>query len=711
MKTPRFHLIRRPARAARGLARLRRGLAVAGAGALLGLAGATAPAQTPPPSAVPPAALPIRGPEADALGALAPYVPAEQVSGTIRLWTRPPRFFGPLIKGWEEGFTRFQPGIKFEYKLFGTASVVGAVYTGVADVGVLGEEIHPSAVAAFERVKHHPPTTIAIATCNLDVKNFGAANIFYVNKDNPLTELTLAQLDGILGSEHRRGAGNLRTWGQLGLTGEWEDKPIHPYTWLLAESFCLYLQHAILEDSHQWSSATTEFIAGKHPDGTPYDDGEQILDAISRDRYGIGVSSATFRKPGQQVKPLALAAREGGPYYEATRENLIQQKYPLSRLVPAVIDHAPGQPIDPKVKEFMRFLLSRDGQGILVRTHGYLPLNKEETDEQLRKLLCADDAVPPPSPTPAAALPGTIRITGDDAASSVVKRWTEGFRQHNPDRAIKARLLGTGTGMAGIYTGTSDIALMGRGLTPVEHDAYTFASNKAEPLGIEVMTGSLDRAGNSAALVAFVHSDNPVAKLTLAQLDGIIGTEHRRGPGNLRTWGELGLTGEWADKPIRAYVPDQKTGTGAFLDQVVTRDSSKWDWEHVKEFKDIAWDPNGYAYGAGQQILDALARDRYGIAVSTLGHSNPKVKPLALSAGDGGPYVEATRDTLVDRTYPLTRAIAVFISRSPGKPADPDVAAFLRYVLSPGGQDAIVREGGFLPLSADSVREQLKKLE
>lgn len=329
---------------------------------------------------------PGESPEAQVLASLPLYRPAVKVSGTIRLWTRPSRLFGDLVKAWQEGFTHYQPDIKFEYTLYGTASIVGGLYDGVADVGVLGEEIHPSAVAAFERTRHYPPTTIEIATCSLDVKNFGPVNIFFVNSENPIRQLSLAQLDGILGSQHRRGLSNLRNWGQVGLTGEWMNEPIHPYTWQLSESFCLYLQHAILEDSHEWNPATTEFVTGKKADGTDYPDGEQILDAVSKDRYGIGVSSLIFRKSGQRVKALALSVAEGGPGYEATKANLIDRKYPLSRLIPAVIDREPGQPIDPKIKEFLRYMLSRDGQEDFVRTRGYLPLSKTAIEEQLRKL-------------------------------------------------------------------------------------------------------------------------------------------------------------------------------------------------------------------------------------------------------------------------------------------------------------------------------------
>lgn len=306
---------------------------------------------------------------------------------------------------------------------------------------------------------------------------------------------------------------------------------------------------------------------------------------------------------------------------------------------------------------------------------------------------------------------GTLRITGDNYASAVVKSWQDGFQGRQPNVVVKATLLGTGTGLAGLYTRTADLALMGRALTPVEHDAYTFAFNKAEPLGIEVMTGSLDKPGKSAALVVFVGKNNPIARLTLAQLDGIIGSEHRRGSENIRTWGQLGLTGEWADKPITAYVYDQKTDPGMFLDSIVTRDSSKWNWEGVKEFKDIAWNAEGFASDAGKQILDALAQDPYGIAVSSLRYSTTQVKPLELAEKAGDLYFAATAETLTARDYPLTRAITFFINRPPGKPADPVVKEFLRYVLSRDGQEAVIRDSGFLPLSRELVRAQLKKID
>ena len=315
------------------------------------------------------------------------YQPEQFVKGTIRIWghgSPKHNFMGRLMKYWEEGFRKYQPGIQIENKMYGTASAIGALYTGAADLTIMGEEIHAPAAAAFERVMHYPPLGIEIATGSVDVRNFDYAHVFFVHKDNPLSKLTLAQLDAIFGSEHRRGTRNIRIWGELGLTGEWADKPITPYGWRIDDDFALYLEDALLGGSHKWNCDLREFRHINNPDGSIYDHGQQILDALAKDRYGIAVSNLRYLTP--QVKPLSLAAKEGEAYYEATKENLIQRKYPFTRVIPAFLNRAPGQPVDPKVKEFLRYILSYEGQQDLVREAGYLPLNPQSIREQRQKL-------------------------------------------------------------------------------------------------------------------------------------------------------------------------------------------------------------------------------------------------------------------------------------------------------------------------------------
>lgn len=330
--------------------------------------------------------LAIAAVQAQELDSLPRYQPEQKVSGTIRLWGHgsfKSDFMGKLVKSWADGFAKYHPEVVLENKMYGTASSIGALYTGKGDIAILGEEISPAAAAAFERAKHYPPLGIEIATGSLDVEFFDYAHIVFVHKDNPLSKLTLTQADAIFGAEHRRGPRNIRTWGDLGLTGEWANKRIQPYSWKDLD-FSLFIQEAMLEGSHRWNNDLKEFSHIHRPDGSIYEAGQQILDALATDRSGIAISNLRYANP--QVKPLALAARDGRPYYEATKENLISWNYPLTRIIPAFVDRKLGQPIDPKVREFLRYILSQEGQQAIVRDTGYLPLNAQVIREQLKKL-------------------------------------------------------------------------------------------------------------------------------------------------------------------------------------------------------------------------------------------------------------------------------------------------------------------------------------
>jgi len=303
---------------------------------------------------------------------------------------------------------------------------------------------------------------------------------------------------------------------------------------------------------------------------------------------------------------------------------------------------------------------------------------------------------------------GVIRIWGDDQMDPVMKRWQTGFQKLHPNVRFETKLLGTGTGMAGLYSGVADLALLGRDATASEVMAFEWVF-KYKPLGVEVATGSLDVPGKTFAIGILVNKDNPLSNLTLTQLDAIFGSEHRRGARNIRTWGDLGLTGDWKDKPINLYGYDTETNTGSFFKRAVFNGSDKWNCD-LKEFADSK-QPNGSLLDAGQRILDALAPDRYGIAYANLRYANLQVKSVAISATDDGPSYEATKENLIQRKYPLTRAVSIYLNRAPGQPLDPKVMEFLRYILSQDGQQEVAKDGDFMRLSDTTVREQRSKLE
>jgi phosphate transport system substrate-binding protein len=312
-------------------------------------------------------------------------------------------------------------------------------------------------------------------------------------------------------------------------------------------------------------------------------------------------------------------------------------------------------------------------------------------------VLTATAATEAPAPTES----GTIRVWSSEAMRGVVARWQQGFRRHHPGVSIVSTPSGTDVAMAGLYTGRADLALMGREATASEVQAFEWIF-RTRPARVEIMNGSVAATEKSPALVVFVHPDNPLAKLTLAQLDAIFGHEHRRGADPIVTWGGLGLGGDWAARPIDLYGPDTTSGTGIFFRHAVLNDSRNLNWDRMREFS---------GRSAGGQILDALARDRFGIAVADLGSAGSGVKALALAADERGPFVNATAESVGSRTYPLTRTAFALFTRMPGRPIDPKIQEFLSYILSDEGQAEVGREGDYLRLPAGVAREQVRTLE
>jgi phosphate transport system substrate-binding protein len=349
------------------------------------------PRLTPPPSLDSPALKPTpvaaNSLEARIAASLPRYQPEQTVSGTISIWghgnIKLP-WMHHLIETWQQGFQKFHPEIRFNYQMHGTSSGIPPLFTGVGDIAILGEEILPKAAAAFEKFKGYPPIGIEIAGGSMDVRNFDYAQQIFVHKDNPIDQITLAELDAVFGHEHRRGTHNIRDWGQLGLDGEWATQPIQPYAWAIDDSFGFFFEQFVLEGSHRWNNALREHVHITYEDDSIYDHGQQILDALAKDRYGIAISN--IRYAGPNVKPLAIARDASGPYVQASKQTLIDQSYPLARTIPAVIDRAPGKPVEPKVREFLRFLLSREGQELINADGRYLPLSPRLIAEQLRKL-------------------------------------------------------------------------------------------------------------------------------------------------------------------------------------------------------------------------------------------------------------------------------------------------------------------------------------
>jgi phosphate transport system substrate-binding protein len=335
------------------------------------------------------------------LSGLPKYQPKQKVSGTIRMWGSNYITDGFLGGYWEAAFRKYHPDVKFDFHMKTTLAAVPSLIFGVSDLGI-GRKITFAEQELFERYTDRSPVEIEIATGSYDVPGWQPGYGVVVQKDNPLTKITMEQLDGVFGAERAGGwdgtswrpnwargpERNIRTWGQLGLTGEWADKPINVYGLTLRYHQATEISDRVLKASDKWNEHLkiyANFVskAGKLERGMNED--------LAADKYGIGIVAApTTNLTGGASQPtqkvLAVAAKDGGPYIAYTLDTLQNRTYPLYDRIFAYADREQGKPMNPAVLEFLRFVLSQEGQAEVMRDGKYLPLTAEVANAQLKKL-------------------------------------------------------------------------------------------------------------------------------------------------------------------------------------------------------------------------------------------------------------------------------------------------------------------------------------
>ena len=313
----------------------------------------------------------------------------------------------------------------------------------------------------------------------------------------------------------------------------------------------------------------------------------------------------------------------------------------------------------------------------------------------------------------AAETDGLLRIWGhgslqEDDVGSLLRRWQAGFRKTHPKIRFENTLRGDGTAIGGLYTGAADMALMERTPSAIELEGYRPVMGH-DPFAVAIASGSVRVRHHAPALVVFVNRANPLRSVTLAQLDAIVSADHKRGAAPIRQWGELGLSGDWRERPITVYTAAIASEESQFFEKAVMAGSQKWTGE-LREFNDLR-SANGEWIEACQQALQALAGDRFGIAIATGAQHHPQARPLALAVDAASPAWHATASTVARRNYPLARTVWVFVNRAPGQALSAPLKAFLSYLLSREGQADIAHDGGYLPLTPEAVRLEKSKLE
>jgi len=276
------------------------------------------------------------------------------------------------------------------------------------------------------------------------------------------------------------------------------------------------------------------------------------------------------------------------------------------------------------------------------------------------------------------------------------------MRQAYPRLSVTMEARASGTGGPALVEGRAHLAPVGRELLPAEEKAFV-AKFGYHPLAIKVATGSVSSLGKTATSIILVSKDNPIVGLTLAELDAIYSTSRNRGHADIKTWGDLGLKGDWAKRPIHLYGLKAPNGIEAYFQSVVLRDGAYKD--NIQFVKN-----EGFTHAFTVASHD-MAKNTGGLTYGLLPNVTPDVKVVPLAAKEGEPFVYPTLDNVVTHRYPLSRYVYIFINRPPGKPIEPKIKEFLKLVLSREGQQIVADEGVYIPLTADVVREELAKLE
>ena len=305
----------------------------------------------------------------------------------VRIWGDTD--MGNILTMWEVAYQQQHPDARFENHLLGTDTAIPALYGGLADIALLGREPNQTEHDGFLHSMQYEPLRLQITRGALDAVGHSYALAVFVSKDNPLQHLTLAQLALAFGCNGRHPPA--RTWADLGLTGPAAHRPLHLYTFDMESGSGAFFLTRIQGPSRKMNWAVIrEFKDIERPDGTLFSAGEQTINALLADPEGLAISGLRYAESPDQstkIKTVALATAGSGPYVLPTRETVINATYPLTRTTYAFADQPPGKPLKPSVRDFLRFVLSRDAQlRLLSAQPNFLPLSVADAATERSKL-------------------------------------------------------------------------------------------------------------------------------------------------------------------------------------------------------------------------------------------------------------------------------------------------------------------------------------
>lgn len=296
-------------------------------------------------------------------------------------------------------------------------------------------------------------------------------------------------------------------------------------------------------------------------------------------------------------------------------------------------------------------------------------------------------AIDPALPTyeKTSGVSGNLSSVGSDSLANLMTLWAEDYKKLYPNVNIQIQAAGSSTAPPALTEGTANLGPMSRPMKDNELQAFE-EKYGYKPTAVPV---AID------ALAVFVHKDNPIKQLTIQQVDAIFSSTRLCGEAkDLKTWGDIGLTGEWAAKPIQLFGRNSVSGTyGYFKEEALCKG----------DFKANVNEQPGSA-----SVVQSISSTVNAIGYSGIGYRTASVRAVPL-VNKQGEVEEANENNALSGKYPLARFFYVYVNKAPNKPLDPLEAEFLKLVLSKQGQEVVVKDG-YIPLPSKVVEKTMKEL-
>lgn len=277
--------------------------------------------------------------------------------------------------------------------------------------------------------------------------------------------------------------------------------------------------------------------------------------------------------------------------------------------------------------------------------------------------------------TKTSGVSGSVKSIGSDTLNNLMTYWFESFRSLYPGVKVEIEGKGSSTAPPSLIQSTSQFGPMSREMKSKEVDAFERKFGY-KPAKVRVAVD---------ALAVFVHKDNPIKSLSLTELDAIFSKNRNSGyPKNIRTWGDLGLKGKWANKPISLYGRNSASGTYGYFKKIAL---------FKGDYKDTVKEQPG-----SSAVIQGVATDKYAIGYSGVGYKTADVRIVPLSVDLNDTAYEANSTNAYSGDYPLARFLYVYLNKNPNRSLDPLRAEFIKFVLSRQGQRIVIKDG-FYPVS------------